>query len=84
MPWLHVGTSAGRVRVTSARCQGSVRPAADSGRMTKNSISPTQWTGLLPVDDTALAVADTGGSGVPVVYLNGQFATQGYWRRVVA
>ncbi|MET7991909.1 alpha/beta fold hydrolase [Amycolatopsis sp. NPDC005232] len=52
--------------------------------MTKNSISPTQWTGLLPVDDTALAVTDTGGSGVPVVYLNGQFATQGYWRRVVA
>ncbi|GAB3960142.1 hypothetical protein GCM10027614_81220 [Micromonospora vulcania] len=38
----------------------------------------------MPVDDTALAVTDTGGPGIPVVYLNGQFATQGYWRRVIA
>ncbi|MDN3354965.1 alpha/beta hydrolase [Actinomadura sp. DC4] len=43
----------------------------------------TKWTGMVPVDDTALAVTDTGGSGIPVVYLNGQFATQGYWRRVI-
>jgi pimeloyl-ACP methyl ester carboxylesterase len=54
--------------------------------MTKNSTSSTnsKWTGMVPVDDTALAVTDTGGPGVPVVYLNGQFATQGYWRRVIA
>lgn len=39
---------------------------------------------MVPVDDTALAVTDTGGPGVPVVYLNGQFATQGYWARVIA
>ncbi|MGC5291153.1 alpha/beta fold hydrolase [Micromonospora sp. DT231] len=54
--------------------------------MTNNSMSSTSstWTGLVPVDDTALAVTDTGGPGVPVVYLNGQFATQGYWRRVIA
>ena len=39
---------------------------------------------MVPVDDTALAVTDTGGPGVPVVYLNGQFSTQGYWRRVIA
>jgi pimeloyl-ACP methyl ester carboxylesterase len=39
---------------------------------------------MVPVDDTALAVTDTGGTGTPVVYLNGQFATQGYWRRVIA
>ena len=54
--------------------------------MTKNSTSSTgsTWTGMVPVDDTALAVADTGGPGNPVVYLNGQFATQGYWRRVIA
>ncbi|MEK8108440.1 alpha/beta fold hydrolase [Micromonospora sp. M12] len=53
--------------------------------MTNNSASSTSttWTGLVPVDDTALAVTDTGGPGIPVVYLNGQFATQGYWRRVV-
>ena len=39
---------------------------------------------MVPVEDTALAVTDTGGSGTPVVYLNGQFATQGYWGRVIA
>jgi pimeloyl-ACP methyl ester carboxylesterase len=42
------------------------------------------WTGMVPVDDTALAVTDSGGSGPCVLYLNGQFATQGYWRRVIA
>jgi len=42
------------------------------------------WTGLVPVEDTVLAVSDSGGSGIPVLYLNGQFATQGYWRRVTA
>ncbi|WP_217552839.1 alpha/beta fold hydrolase [Streptomyces sp. GbtcB6] len=54
--------------------------------MTKNGTSSagSTWTGMVRVDDTALAVADTGGTGIPVVYLNGQFATQGYWRRVVA
>lgn len=54
--------------------------------MTDNSASATAsaWTGMVPVDDTALAAADTGGPGVPVVYLNGQFATQGYWRRTIA
>jgi pimeloyl-ACP methyl ester carboxylesterase len=54
--------------------------------MTKNGTSSTspKWTGMMPVDDTALAVTDTGGPGIPVVYLNGQFATQGYWRRVIA
>ncbi|GAA0248291.1 alpha/beta hydrolase [Cryptosporangium japonicum] len=44
----------------------------------------TEWTGMVPVDDTALAVTDFGGDGIPVLYLNGQFATQGYWRRVIA
>ncbi|MEV4245516.1 hypothetical protein AB0J63_19145 [Streptosporangium canum] len=54
--------------------------------MTKNSASSTRspWTGMLPVGDTALAVTDTGGPGIPVVYLNGHTATQGYWRRAVA
>ncbi len=54
--------------------------------MTKNSTSSThsKWTGMVPVDDTALAATDTGGPGIPVIYLNGQFATQGYWRRVIA
>jgi pimeloyl-ACP methyl ester carboxylesterase len=46
--------------------------------------STGKWTGMVPVEDTALAVTDTGGTGIPVVYLNGQFATQGYWRRTIA
>lgn len=44
----------------------------------------TPWNGMIPIDDTALACTDTGGTGIPVVYLNGQFATQGYWRKVIA
>lgn len=44
----------------------------------------SSWTGMVPVDDTALAVTDTGGPGIPVLYCNGQFATQGYWRHVIA
>ncbi|KAB8192065.1 alpha/beta fold hydrolase [Nonomuraea phyllanthi] len=39
---------------------------------------------MVAVDDTALAVTDTGGPGPCVVYLNGQFASQRYWRRVIA
>lgn len=38
---------------------------------------------MVPVDDTALAVTDTGGSGIPVVYLNGSYASQRHWRRVI-
>ncbi|MFC8076599.1 alpha/beta fold hydrolase [Streptomyces sp. NPDC057307] len=48
------------------------------------SSTGSAWSGMVPVDDTALAVTDTGGPGIPVIYLNGQFATQGYWARVVA
>ncbi|GAA2395815.1 hypothetical protein Cme02nite_56220 [Catellatospora methionotrophica] len=53
--------------------------------MTRNSTpaNDAHWTGMVPVDDTALAVTDTGGPGVPLLYLNGQFATQGYWRRTI-
>jgi pimeloyl-ACP methyl ester carboxylesterase len=42
------------------------------------------WTGMVPVDDTALAVTDTGGPGIPVIYLNGHMASQRNWRRVIA
>ena len=54
--------------------------ACDSGYMTKNGTSSTKstWTGMVPVDDTALAVTDTGGPVIPVVYVNGQFATPSY------
>ncbi|MFE0646968.1 alpha/beta fold hydrolase [Streptomyces sp. NPDC059534] len=44
---------------------------------------PAAWTGMVSVDDTALAVTDTGGSGRPVVYLNGSYADQSHWRRVI-
>jgi len=39
---------------------------------------------MLAVEDTELAVTDTGGTGTAIVYLNGQFATQTYWQRVIA
>ena len=39
---------------------------------------------MVPVDDTALAVTDTGGTGMPVVYLNGSYSTQKAWQRVIA
>lgn len=55
--------------------------------MTKNSnplTTSTTWTGMVPVDDTALAVTDTGGTGRTVVYLNGAYADQKHWRRVIA
>jgi pimeloyl-ACP methyl ester carboxylesterase len=42
------------------------------------------WTGMVPVDDTALAVTDTCGLGIPVIYLNGHMASQRNWRRVIA
>jgi len=52
--------------------------------MITSKLTISAWTGMVPVDDTALAVTDTGGHGIPVVYLNGHVATQGYWRRVIA
>lgn len=48
------------------------------------TIKQSAWTGMVPVDDTALAVTDTGGTGIPVVYLNGSYAGQKHWRRVIA
>ncbi len=41
-------------------------------------------SGLIPVNDTELFITDTGGPGITVIYLNGQFATQNYWRTVIA
>src|SRR5829696_9530279 len=48
------------------------------------TVSAKPWTGMVPAEDSALAVTDSGGPGIPIVYLNGQFATQRYWRRVIA
>ncbi|MFE6744150.1 alpha/beta fold hydrolase [Streptomyces sp. NPDC057686] len=48
------------------------------------SIKQSAWSGMVSIDDTALAVTDTGGSGRPVVYLNGSYADQSHWRRVIS
>lgn len=48
------------------------------------STTAQAWTGMVPVDDSALAVTDSGGRGVPILYLNGHFATQGHWRKTIA
>ncbi|MDN3241664.1 alpha/beta fold hydrolase [Glycomyces tritici] len=42
------------------------------------------WSGMVPLEDTALAVHDTGGTGRPVVYLNGSYANHKHWRKVIA
>ncbi|MFM9372784.1 alpha/beta fold hydrolase [Streptomyces sp. Da 82-17] len=49
-----------------------------------NSKPNPAWTGMVAVDDTALAVTDTGGTGTPVVYLNGAYASQRHWKPTVA
>ncbi|GAB2662951.1 alpha/beta fold hydrolase [Nocardia goodfellowii] len=46
--------------------------------------APSPWTGMVPVEDTALAVTDTGGPGQPVLYLNGAYADQSHWKKVIA
>ncbi|MBB5867014.1 pimeloyl-ACP methyl ester carboxylesterase [Allocatelliglobosispora scoriae] len=48
------------------------------------STDRSAWAGMVPVDDTALYVTDTGGPGRPVVYLNGAYADQSHWKRVIA
>ncbi|MFJ9697185.1 alpha/beta fold hydrolase [Kitasatospora sp. NPDC101183] len=48
-----------------------------------NTTHPAAWTGTVAVEDTVLAVTDTGGAGTPVVYLNGSYADQAHWRRVI-
>jgi pimeloyl-ACP methyl ester carboxylesterase len=55
-------------------------------KLTSNSvvpIVPAQWSGLVPIEDTALFVTDTGGFGTPIIYLNGSYADQSHWKKVV-
>ncbi|MFB9995385.1 alpha/beta fold hydrolase [Deinococcus oregonensis] len=47
-------------------------------------LQQTTWTGVIPIEDTALTVTDSGGSGRPIVYLNGSYATQRDWHPVIA
>ncbi|QXN95740.1 alpha/beta hydrolase [Nocardia iowensis] len=52
--------------------------------MNRGHQTDSSWTGMVPVEDTALAVTDTGDTGTPVIYLNGSYANQKHWRRVIA
>ncbi|MFE3261711.1 alpha/beta fold hydrolase [Nocardia sp. NPDC059091] len=52
--------------------------------ITTDRSNTTAWTGLVQVEDTALAVSDTGGEGPAVIYLNGSYATQSNWKKVIA
>ncbi|MFC5144796.1 alpha/beta fold hydrolase [Streptomyces aureoversilis] len=52
--------------------------------MTTSKPADSAWSGMVKVDDTALAVTDTGGPGRPVVYLNGCYADHRPWRPVIA
>ncbi|MGX1807204.1 alpha/beta fold hydrolase [Nocardia sp. NPDC055321] len=70
---------------------GTARPAsnpthtAPSRSIPMNTTAtPAAWSGMVAVDDTALAVTDTGGAGRPVVYLNGAYADQSHWKPVIA
>jgi pimeloyl-ACP methyl ester carboxylesterase len=38
---------------------------------------------MIPVEDTALVATDTGGTGTPVVYLNGSYTSQPGWKPVL-
>ncbi|MEU8898856.1 alpha/beta hydrolase [Nocardia sp. NPDC048505] len=49
-----------------------------------NDTTLSPWTGMVTVEDTALAVSDTGGHGQTVVYLNGAYADQSHWKKVIA
>ena len=60
---------------------GSARSRSATGETRTNNAA---WTGMVSVDDTALAVTDTGGAGTALVYLNGAYADQAHWRRVIA
>ena len=46
-------------------------------------MADSPWTGMVPVDDTALAATDTGGTGTPVVYLNGSYAGRRHWKNTI-
>lgn len=55
-----------------------------SNAATRKNTTESTWTGMVPVEDTALAVTDTGSPGRPVVYLNGAYADRSHWKKVIA
>lgn len=58
--------------------------------LTTKSVSNSQvtsekrvWSGFISIDDTKLFVKDTGGSGQAIIYLNGSYANQKHWEKVI-
>ncbi|MFI9510762.1 alpha/beta fold hydrolase [Nocardia sp. NPDC052566] len=51
--------------------------------MSATSNTTAAWTGMVEIDDTALAVTDTGGNGPAIVYLNGSYADTSHWRKLI-
>ncbi|MEU8895069.1 alpha/beta hydrolase [Nocardia sp. NPDC048505] len=49
-----------------------------------NITSGSAWTGMVPTEDTELAVTDTGGTGQAIIYMNGAYASQKAWKPVIA
>jgi pimeloyl-ACP methyl ester carboxylesterase len=68
----------------ATRPAGGLTTANPKEEVDHMSHTTTRWTGMVPVDDTALYVIDTGGPGRPVVYLNGSYADQKHWRPLIA
>ncbi|MEV6557682.1 alpha/beta hydrolase [Nocardia sp. NPDC051756] len=54
------------------------------GKTTASNPATSSWTGMVSVDDTELAVTNTGGTGRPVIYLNGSYGVQKHWQHVIA
>ena len=42
-----------------------------------------EWSGFVSIDDTKLFVNDSGGSGQSIIYLNGSYANQKHWKKVI-
>ncbi|MFC9998408.1 alpha/beta fold hydrolase [Nocardia sp. NPDC127526] len=52
-------------------------------RSTTTTATAAPWTGMVATEDTALAVTDTRGPGIAVVYLNGCYADQKHWQQTI-
>lgn len=48
-----------------------------------NNKDNSKWSGIIPIEDTAIYVSDTGGIGTPIIYLNGSYADHKHWDKVV-
>ncbi|MEV6274629.1 alpha/beta hydrolase [Nocardia sp. NPDC051832] len=49
----------------------------------QTAATASAWAGMVPVEDTALSVTDTGGAGIPVLYINGAYANTKPWQKLI-